>query len=76
MHALRHRAGFYPLKSFPAALGKETSGTIVALPTDPEALKDPVFKSQDYVVGGKVAAVRHHFTNPLRCSDNACIATP
>ncbi|KAJ8456472.1 hypothetical protein ONZ45_g18707 [Pleurotus djamor] len=51
-----YRKGLYPLKSFPAVLGKEVSGTIVALPTDANILNDPDFQARKYVVGGKVAA--------------------
>ncbi|KAL0565498.1 NADPH:quinone reductase [Marasmius crinis-equi] len=50
-----YRQGLYPFKEFPAVLGKETSGTIVALPTDAEVLKDPDFVRQKFAVGGKVA---------------------
>ncbi|KAF9257094.1 NAD(P)-binding protein [Marasmius fiardii PR-910] len=50
-----YRQGLYPYKEFPAVLGKETAGTIVALPTDPGVLKDPDFVRQNFAVGGKVA---------------------
>lgn len=50
------RAGLYPLKSFPAGIGKEIAGTIVALPTDPEVLNNEIFKKQGWKVGGKIAA--------------------
>ncbi|TFK68264.1 NAD(P)-binding protein [Pluteus cervinus] len=49
------RSGLYPLKQYPAILGKEAAGRIVALPTDPAVLNDPVFKSQGFDVGSKVA---------------------
>jgi len=44
------------LKEFPAAIGKETAGTIIALPTDPEVLNDETFKKNGFQIGGKVAA--------------------
>lgn len=55
---LFNRSGLYPVPSFPAAIGKEIAGTIVALPTDPEVLNNETFKSHGYKVGGKVGAVR------------------
>ncbi|KAF9469594.1 hypothetical protein BDZ94DRAFT_1278795 [Collybia nuda] len=51
-----YRKGFYPYKELPAVLGKETAGTIVALPTDPAVLNDETFKKNGFKVGGKVAA--------------------
>ncbi|TEB38776.1 NAD(P)-binding protein [Coprinellus micaceus] len=50
------RGGLYPLKEFPAGIGKETAGTVVALPTDEAVLNHPVFQKQGFKVGGKVAA--------------------
>ncbi|KAG9222271.1 hypothetical protein CCMSSC00406_0006568 [Pleurotus cornucopiae] len=50
-----YRKGLYPLKSFPAVLGKETAGTIVALPTDEKVLNDPDYQARKYTIGGKVA---------------------
>ncbi|KAE9401946.1 NAD(P)-binding protein [Gymnopus androsaceus JB14] len=50
-----YRQGLYPLPSFPAVLGKETAGEIIALPTDPEVLNNPNFVKMGYKVGGKVA---------------------
>lgn len=50
-----HRQGLYPLPSFPAVIGKESAGTIVALPTDPEVLNDPKFQRRGYTLGGRVA---------------------
>ncbi|THV06469.1 NAD(P)-binding protein [Dendrothele bispora CBS 962.96] len=50
-----YRQGLYPYKEFPAVLGKETAGTIVALPTDSDVLNDPDYIKQGYEVGGKVA---------------------
>jgi NADPH2:quinone reductase len=47
----------YPLKEFPAIIGTEMSGTILALPTDPAVLEDPEFKKRGFAVGAKVAAV-------------------
>lgn len=51
-----YRAGLYQYKQLPATIGKETSGTIVALPTDPAVLNDETYKSRRYAIGGKVAA--------------------
>ncbi|KAG6849393.1 hypothetical protein H0H93_008839 [Arthromyces matolae] len=51
-----YRKGLYPYKEFPAILGKETAGTIVALPTDEAVLRDETFKKNGFKVGGKVAA--------------------
>ncbi|KAF9486323.1 NAD(P)-binding protein [Pholiota conissans] len=51
-----YRKGLYKYQSFPAIIGKETAGTIVALPTDEAILNNPTFKGQGYKVGGKVAA--------------------
>ncbi|KAG6899821.1 hypothetical protein C0993_006522 [Termitomyces sp. T159_Od127] len=51
-----YRKGVYPFKEFPAVLGKETAGTIVALPTDEVVLNDETYKKNGYKVGGKVAA--------------------
>ncbi|KAJ7922781.1 hypothetical protein B0H13DRAFT_1981728 [Mycena leptocephala] len=48
--------GLYPLKEFPAIIGTEMSGTILALPTDPAVLEDPEFKKRGFAVGAKVAA--------------------
>jgi len=45
------------LKTLPAIIGKETAGTIVALPTDPTVLSDITFKQNGFAVGKKVAAV-------------------
>lgn len=50
------RGGLYKYKSFPAIIGKETSGTILALPTDSAVLNNETFKKQGFKVGGKVAA--------------------
>ncbi|KAF8167495.1 hypothetical protein B0H34DRAFT_792213 [Crassisporium funariophilum] len=51
-----YRTGLYNYKEFPAILGKETAGTIVALPTDSSVLNNDTFKQQGFAVGGKVAA--------------------
>ncbi|PPQ79897.1 hypothetical protein CVT25_002953 [Psilocybe cyanescens] len=51
-----YRQGLYKYTSFPAIIGKETSGTIVALPTDETVLANETYKKQGYKVGGKVAA--------------------
>ncbi|KAF9005716.1 NAD(P)-binding protein [Hymenopellis radicata] len=48
------RKGLYPIKDFPAVLGQEVSGTIVALPTDEEVVNDPDYKARKYSVGSKV----------------------
>ncbi|KAF8899277.1 hypothetical protein BD779DRAFT_1666974 [Infundibulicybe gibba] len=50
-----YRKGFYPLKELPAVLGKETAGTIVALPSDESTVNHSVFKQRNYAVGGRVA---------------------
>jgi len=52
-----YRTGLYPFPSFPAILGKESTGTIVALPTDPMVLEHPGFQRQGFRVGGKVIVV-------------------
>lgn len=49
-----YRKGLYPVKEFPAVLGTEASGTIIALPTDPNVLADPEYKKRGYAVGAKV----------------------
>ncbi|GLB43603.1 putative zinc-binding dehydrogenase [Lyophyllum shimeji] len=51
-----YRKGIYPYKKFPATLGKETAGTIVALPTDEAVLNNETYKKNNFTVGGKVAA--------------------
>ncbi|KAI5824571.1 NAD(P)-binding protein [Schizophyllum commune Tattone D] len=48
------RQGLYPLKSFPAPIGKEATGTIVQLPTDEKVLNDPAFKKFNFAVGSKI----------------------
>lgn len=50
--------GLYPVKEFPAIIGTELSGTILALPTDKAVLDDPDYKKRGYTVGAKVAVVR------------------
>jgi hypothetical protein len=50
-------SGLYPLKEFPAIIGKEVSGTVIALPTDPVVLENETFKKNKFAVGRKVAAV-------------------
>ncbi|KAK7063918.1 USP domain-containing protein [Favolaschia claudopus] len=49
-----YRKGLYPLKEFPAVIGTEMSGTILALPTNPEVLEDPEYKKRGFAVGAKV----------------------
>ncbi|KAJ7897228.1 NAD-P-binding protein [Mycena olivaceomarginata] len=49
------RKGLYPLKEFPAAIGAELAGTIVALPKDETVLEDPDYKKRGFTVGAKVA---------------------
>jgi NADPH2:quinone reductase len=51
-----YRTGLYKYPTFPSVLGKETSGTIVALPTDEESLNNETFKKAGYAIGKKVAA--------------------
>jgi len=50
-----YRKGLYPLKEFPAVIGTEMAGTILALPTDPATLEDPEYKKRGFTVGAKVA---------------------
>ena len=52
--------GLYPIKEFPAVIGTEASGTILALPTDESILNNPDYKRRNFKVGGKVAAVREY----------------
>jgi len=52
-----YRQGLYKYESFPAVIGKETSGIIVGLPADEAVLNNETFKSQGFKIGGKVAAV-------------------
>lgn len=54
----KHSQGLYPLKKFPATIGKETAGTVVALPTDKDVVNNATFIKRGYAVGGRVAAVR------------------
>ncbi|PBK62722.1 NAD(P)-binding protein [Armillaria solidipes] len=49
-----YRKGLYPIKEFPAVLGTEASGIIVALPTDANVLNDPDYKKRNYTIGSKV----------------------
>ncbi|KAJ7651579.1 hypothetical protein DFH06DRAFT_1207442 [Mycena polygramma] len=49
-----YRKGLYPLKEFPAIIGTEMSGTILALPTDSAVLENPEYKKRQYTVGAKV----------------------
>ncbi|KAF9566902.1 NAD(P)-binding protein [Agrocybe pediades] len=51
-----YRQGLYKYESFPAIIGKETSGIIVGLPTDEAVLNNETFKGQGFKIGGKVAA--------------------
>ncbi|KAG6810642.1 hypothetical protein H0H92_011021 [Tricholoma furcatifolium] len=51
-----YRGGIYKYKELPAVLGKETSGTILALPTDEAVLNDETYKKNGFKVGGKVAS--------------------
>ncbi|TFK41971.1 hypothetical protein BDQ12DRAFT_663251 [Crucibulum laeve] len=51
-----YREGLYKYPSFPGIIGKETSGTIVALPTDETVLNNETYKKNGFKVGGKVAA--------------------
>ncbi|KAG5642227.1 hypothetical protein DXG03_003372 [Asterophora parasitica] len=78
------RKGLYPFKEFPAVLGKETAGTIIALPTDPAVLNDEAYKRNNFQVGGKVAAVRlllahitrTHFMQDSQSSHASVISVP
>ncbi|KAG6899820.1 hypothetical protein C0993_006521 [Termitomyces sp. T159_Od127] len=51
-----YRKGLYSLKEFPAILGEETAGTIIALPTDEAVLSNETYKKNGFKVGGKVAS--------------------
>jgi len=51
-----YRQGLYPVDNFPFVLGKETSGTIIGLPSDQTTLNDPDYKARGYKQGGKVAS--------------------
>ena len=55
-----YRSGLYKFKSFPAVLGTEAAGTIVALPTDQDILNNEIFEKQGFAIGRKVVAVRPH----------------
>jgi NADPH:quinone reductase len=50
------------VKEFPAVLGTEAAGEIVALPTDEKVLEHPEYKKRGFKVGDKVAVV---CTSPL-----------
>ncbi|KAF7307237.1 NAD(P)-binding protein [Mycena indigotica] len=52
---LHIRSGAYGQPPFPAELGIEASGTVVALPTDPRVLNNPDYKKRAYTVGSRVA---------------------
>jgi len=49
------RTGIYPIATWPYFLGEESSGTIVALPSDPAVLNDPDYKKRHFSVGQRVA---------------------
>ncbi|KAJ3770773.1 NAD(P)-binding protein [Lentinula raphanica] len=49
------RQGLYPLDHFPATIGEEAAGIIVALPSDPEVLENPNYKRQRFEIGMSVA---------------------
>ncbi|KIK62956.1 hypothetical protein GYMLUDRAFT_41242 [Collybiopsis luxurians FD-317 M1] len=49
------RKGLYPLSHFPATMGGEAAGVIVALPSDPAVLEDPDYKRQELKIGMSVA---------------------
>ncbi|KAM6498576.1 hypothetical protein JOM56_006524 [Amanita muscaria] len=51
-----NRSGIYPIQNFPATLGKETAGIIVALPTDENVLNDETYKKMRFHIGSKAAA--------------------
>ncbi|KAJ7040261.1 NAD-P-binding protein [Mycena alexandri] len=48
--------GLYPVQEFPTAIGAESSGTILALPTDKSVLEDPEYKKRGYTVGARGGA--------------------
>ncbi|KAF5391609.1 hypothetical protein D9757_002429 [Collybiopsis confluens] len=49
------RKGLYPLPRFPATMGEEAAGVIVALPEDPDVLNSPEFQRQGFKIGMDVA---------------------
>jgi len=51
-----YREGLYKYQTFPGILGKETSGTIISLPTEESVLNNEAYKNRGFKVGGKVAA--------------------
>lgn len=50
-----HRQGVFPLKGFPAVLGKEAAGTIVRLPLASDVLENKDYQKREYKVGDIVA---------------------
>ncbi|KAF4573425.1 hypothetical protein EYR36_007940 [Pleurotus pulmonarius] len=50
-----HRQGVFPLKGFPAVLGKEAAGVIVRLPTANDVLENEDYQKRGYKVGDVVA---------------------
>lgn len=51
------RQGVFPLKGFPAVLGKEAAGTIVRLPLASDVLENKDYQKRGYKVGDIVAVV-------------------
>ncbi|KAJ4470794.1 chaperonin 10-like protein [Lentinula aciculospora] len=56
------RKGLYPLDHFPATIGEEAAGIVVALPADPEVLESPSYKRQRFVAGMAVPVVGPHLS--------------
>ncbi|KAL4067285.1 hypothetical protein V8B97DRAFT_2062609 [Scleroderma yunnanense] len=50
-----YREGVYAADKFPFVIGKEASGTVVGLPTDPAVLNDPDYQKRGYREGGLVS---------------------
>ncbi|KAF9532092.1 hypothetical protein CPB83DRAFT_57219 [Crepidotus variabilis] len=49
-----YRQGLYKMPSFPAGIGQEMSGIIIALPTDESILNNETYKRKGLKVGSKV----------------------
>jgi len=65
---LFHRSGLYPIDKFPVIVGRESSGTIVGLPTDPHTLNDEAYRRRGYKIGAKVAVVCPYLQSRVICA--------